>query len=1048
MHNSSFYDSSDFISDYIHAVSEKSKISEAREHAYRPLLEHLLKQILPEHTVINDPARVGKNAPDFLIKKGDVPVGYIECKDIGIDLDDKEVQSQVKRYLEAFDTLVLTNYLTFRFYKNGEKYEEVSTEYYDGIHNIQRLADLLSDFVELAPRTIKSAKQLAEIMAKKSRVMRDVVIGILNDGEKSEVHDQFQAFQQVLIHDLSIEDFADMYSQTLTYGLFVARYFDESLSDFSRYEAQDLLPHANPLLRNFFGHIAGINFEPRLAWVIDDLVEAYKAADVSGLMHKEFTSRQKDPVLHFYETYLSEYNPKLRKSRGVYYTPEEVVSFIVRSVDEILKQKFDLPEGLADRSKMIWKFKSQELDRRTKDRVKKTEQEIHRVNILDPAVGTGTFLNTVIQEIRSRFEGQEGQWSSFVAEHLLPRLFGFELMMASYTMAHLKLGITLKESGYEGKDKRLGVYLTNSLEEGVKEVPNLFMSQWLTQESIDASKVKNDLPIMVVLGNPPYSVSSSNKSEWITNLLKEYKKDLKEKNIQPLSDDYIKFIRLAEHQIERTGNGIVAMITNNSFLDGLIHRQMRKHLMQTFDEIYILNLHGNSKKKETTPTGGKDENVFDIQQGVGISFFIKSNQKKKNELARIKYADLYGLRLDKYDFLTKNSLNTVDWKLLDLSQPNYFFVDKDFSEKSDYDLGIAINKLFTQSSSGIKTHRDHFVIDMNKDELQKRIQIFKDIKNTDDQIASLYSLKDNRDWSFKDSRKKELNNMTASYERISYKPWDFRWIYFSKFLIDFDRRKLMSNMVGKKNVGISLMRKQVSSSAFSTVLCVNTLMDINFWGFQSYIFPLYHYPDSDLLDEQPQPNLYEDKVKKIEAELKMKLDWNADIEKSYRQEASSTFSPVDLLDYIYAVLHSPNYREKYKEFLKIDFPRIPFDVTQEQFWQLVKIGGELRQLHLLEHPMLNEKITTFPIGGSNIIEKKFPIYEGGKVKINESQYFGNVPEEAWNFWIGGYQPAQKWLKDRRERQLSLDDLEHYQKMIGALVETGKVMSQIDLSITL
>jgi predicted helicase len=327
--------------------------------------------------------------------------------------------------------------------------------------------------------------------------------------------------------------------------------------------------------------------------MIDSLVETYKCTDIHAIMHKEFTDKKKDPVLHFYETFLTKYNSDLRKSRGVYYTPEPVVSFIVRSIDQILKTKFDLPKGLADTTKIKQTVKIAAKDKRTKDGIKQIEQEIHKVQILDPAAGTGTFLNEVILEIYKTFKGQEGAWSNYAQNYLLPRLHGFELMMASYTMAHLKLGVTLSELGYKGKD-RLSVWLTNSLEEGMHEMPNLFMSQWLTEESNQASYIKSEMPIMVVLGNPPYSVSSSNKGENIQNLIKVYKEGLNERKIN-LDDDYIKFIRFAEHQIEQTGYGVVAMITNNSFIDGVTHRQMRKHLMETFDEIYILDLHGNVK---------------------------------------------------------------------------------------------------------------------------------------------------------------------------------------------------------------------------------------------------------------------------------------------------------------------------------------------------------------------------------------------------------------------------------------------------------------------
>ncbi|MFH0830476.1 MAG: N-6 DNA methylase, partial [Parcubacteria group bacterium] len=397
-----------FISQYVREVAHKQESSESREHAYRPLLENLLRALLPDkYSIINDPAKVGHNAPDFLIKLDEIPCGYIEAKDITVDLSDKAVQKQAERYLEAFDSLILTNYREFRFYLHDEEYAKITLNEKTSEADLARFTDLIKQFVQPAPTKIKSAKQLAEIMAHKSRIMRDIVIGLLKEEDKTgDIQGQYQAFKQVLIRDLTIEQFADMYTQTLAYGLFVARYFDESLKNFSRHEAQDLLPPANPLLRKFFGHIAGESFEPRLAWIIDDLIAAYRAADVSTIMHKEFEQKSKDPVLHFYETYLQEYDPKLRKSRGVYYTPEPVVSFIVRSVDEILKRDFGIKDGLADTSKIEWKFKTQNADKRGKA-VKEVTKEVHRVQILDPAAGTGTFLVEVIKEIRKRFKNQE-----------------------------------------------------------------------------------------------------------------------------------------------------------------------------------------------------------------------------------------------------------------------------------------------------------------------------------------------------------------------------------------------------------------------------------------------------------------------------------------------------------------------------------------------------------------------------------------------------------------------------------------------------------------
>ncbi len=459
-------------------------------------------------------------------------------------------------------------------------------------------------------------------MAGKARLLSDVIEKALTSdedhSEDSTLKDQMQAFKQILIHDITPKEFADVYAQTIAYGMFAARSHDPGLETFSRQEAFELIPKSNPFLKKLFGYIAGLDLDDRIKWIVDDLVTIFLACNVEEMLKTYGKStKTEDPIIHFYEDFLSEYDPKLRKARGVWYTPAPVVNFIVRAVDDILKTEFDLPQGLADTSKTKIKVDLQG---------KMIEQEVHKVQILDPAAGTGTFLAEVIKLIYKKFEQQQGIWSNYVETHLLPRLNGFELLMASYAMAHLKLDLLLKETGYKPtKEQRFRIFLTNSLEEYHPDTGTLF-ANWLSTEANEANHIKRDTPVMCVIGNPPYAVSSTNKGEWIENLLSDYKKDLNERNIQPLSDDYIKFIRYGQYFIEKTGEGILAYISNNSFVDGIIHRKMREELMKTFDKIYILDLHGNAKKKETAADGSTDQNVFDIMQGVSINIFVK---KKK-----------------------------------------------------------------------------------------------------------------------------------------------------------------------------------------------------------------------------------------------------------------------------------------------------------------------------------------------------------------------------------------------------------------------------------
>lgn len=1025
----------DLIQQYISSISSKFAHEETSEMGYRTDFELLLKGIFEAIKVSrfdHDAKAKEGNKPDFVVVKDDVPILYIETKDIGVSLDKIEKSEQMARYF-GYANLVLTDYVEFRFYRNGlaygepikiAEYNKRSREITPLPQNYAYLAKTLVDFTQTHREPIRSGKHLAKIMGGKGQRIRDNIREILatESGKKSELMNVYETIKRLLVQDLTTDSFADMYAQTLVYGLFVARFYDTSLGTFSRQEARDLIPASNPFLGHFFDHIAGRNFEKRLSYIVDELCEVFTHANVAELMEQHFKAvskkgaeRGQDQVIHFYEDFLKEYDEDLRKRMGAYYTPLPVVQFIVRSVDQLLEKEFSLSGGLANTSK--------------------TKDGLHRVQVLDPAVGTGTFISDVIGKIYTRIKdgGQKGRWPAYVHHELLPRIYGFELMMAPYTIAHLKLSMALKETGFlyfnetrSGK-ARLGIYLTNSLEE-VNKQPELLAFDFgasIAEEAKQASKIKNENPIMVVVGNPPYSVSSSNKGEWIENLTQDYKKYLNERNIQPLSDDYIKFIRFAEHFIQRNNSGIVAMITNNSFLDGIIHRQMRKHLLETFDEIYILDLHGNSKKKEKAPDGGKDENVFDIQQGVSINIFVRKNEKK-NGLGKVYHSDLFGSRKQKFETLNKSDLKNIKWEELDYSDPYYFFVPKDFESQKTYNDGFKIDQLFIESGSGIKFRKDSLLVKHHFDSHSVE-ELLRDMNVLDNSaIHAKYGFKNTKDWNLDEKRSLFEANDTRNIKPVQYRPFDIRYTYYplekmNEIIPRGDsRRNLMSHLL-RENVAMLTCRQQ-SSFDFQHVLVSKNLADMCIVSSQTketgYVFPLYLYHE----DGTKTSNLKSEIVSKIE-------------------DAVGKVKPEDIFDYIYAVLHSPSYREKYKEFLKIDFPRIPYPSDKKTFQNLVKLGRELRLLHLFESPKVDSFITTYPESGSDTVEKIE--FKNGNVYINENQYFGNIPKETWEFWIGGYQPAQKWLKDRKDRKLTNEDIEHYQKIIVALTETGKLMKEID-----
>jgi len=883
-------------------------------------------------------------------------------------------------------------------------------------------------------------------MAGKARLLSEVIEKALtsdeSNSEDSTLKDQMHAFKQILIHDITPKGFADVYAQTIAYGMFAARSHDPTLATFSRQEAYELIPKSNPFLKKLFGYIAGLDVDDRIKWIVDDLVNIFTACNVDEIL-KNFgkSTKMEDPIIHFYETFLSEYDPKLRKARGVWYTPAPVVNFIVRAVDDILKTEFDLPQGLADTSKTKIKVDVQG---------KKIEQEVHKVQILDPATGTGTFLAEVIKHIHRKFEGQQGIWSNYVETHLLPRLNGFELLMASYAMAHLKLDLLLTETGYKPTtNQRFRVYLTNSLEESHPDTGTLF-ANWLSTEANEANHIKRDTPVMCVIGNPPYSGESANKGEWIMSLMEDYKKEpggkekLKERNPKWINDDYVKFLRYGQHFIEKNGAGILAFINPHGFLDNPTFRGMRWNLLKTYDKIYTIDLHGNSKKKETAADGSIDQNVFDIMQGVSINIFVKTGRKKTTELGKVFHFDLFGKREFKYDFLIQNSINSIAYNEIPNIASNYFFVNKDFEEQSKFDIGIKLDDLFIKSSLGIATARDSFTINFSKIKLEKIINDFLSIDN--ESARKKYGLGvDVRDWTIKYA-KDDLTKSDVNFKnivKISYRPFDERYTYYtgkSKGFHCMPRGEVMNHIVNHENIVLNCIKvgRDIDSDNFFVSKYLTDKSIVSSLDNCS-CFPLYLYTETNgqqTIDQNTErkPNLKAEIVKQIAEKLGLTFT-------NEKETNEKTFAPIDILDYIYAVLHSPTYREKYKEFLKIDFPRVPFPKDKDTFWQLVKLGGEIRQIHLLESPTVDKYITQYPIDGDNVVVK--PKYENGKVYINDTQYFDNVPEIAWEFYIGGYQPAQKWLKDRKERKLEFEDILHYQKIIVALSETDRIMKEID-----
>ena len=1063
--------SSKLISDYLRKVAEIYSKGNATEHSYRGALQTLLEELLPGVAATHEPKRVACGAPDYVLtRRSGLPLGYVEAKDLGAGLDDDRHKEQFERYRRALGNIIFTNYLEFQLWRGDKELMRVELAALQG-NKIRRLPNNFDQFDELIKlfeshdaQPISSSQELARRMADKARLLAYAVERALTGAtphraSTQDLGGQLAVFREYLISDLSPREFADVYAQTIAYGMFAARLHDQTTGgggDFSRRKAAELIPESNPLLRMFFQHIAGYNLDNRIQWIVDDLAAIFRAVDVAELM-KDFvkTNGRADPFIHFYETFLGEYDPRLRKGRGVYYTPEPVVHFIVRAVDDILKAEFRLAQGLADTAKTTVKVNTEEVDKRSKTGFKQISKKAPKVQILDPAAGTGTFLAQVVARIYERFARQEGVWPSYVKQELLPRLNGFEVLMAPYAMAHLKLEMILERTGCKLNGERLRIFLTNSLEE--YHIDNgVLLASWLSAESTEANLIKRDAPVMVVLGNPPYSGISSNKGDWITSLIDEYKyiddKHFGEKK-HWLNDDYVKFIRYGEYLIDRNGEGILAYINNHSFLDNPTFRGMRWHLLRSFDKIYILDLHGNSKRKERSPDGSPDKNVFDIQPGVSINLFVKTGQKKPDALGKVFHCDLFGARESKYEFLWRHSLDKVKFKGLKPAAPHYFFTPRDYALESEYQKGFSVADLMPVATSGVTTARDRFTIHYSAAEVRETIETFLGLSDQD--ARERFNLgADALDWKVSLARK-DLEDDGPDYQRIvpiMYRPFDCRHTYYTGRDKGFHcrpREKVMRHFLVGENVGLIVMRHAITDN-WSHVQVANTLIEARIHYSNkgvSYLFPLYLYPGSKPrskeqgIGEPPvrKPNLNMDLVKEIAANLKMEFAYED-------EQRRNAFSPEDLLDYIYAVLHSPGYRKTYRELLKTDFPRAPFPADKKRFRALVKLGAELRALHLMESEKLNKLTTAYPQTGDNIVRQVKR--EKDKVRINKTQYFAKIPEVAWRFHIGGFQPAQKYLKDRKNRELTFDEISHYQKIIIALVETAKIMQKIDAHLPL
>ena len=1067
------------IAGYLQQISAVYASGAATEHSYRPALASLFESIDENARVINEPKRSEGGMPDFVFERGGIAFGWCEAKDLPKDVVKLKGYSveQRKRYENAYPNLIYTNGVDFEFIRDKEVAYSVSIADFMGPlgglqplpENFERLETLLKDFADQQPVSIKSAQKLAEMMAGKAQIIKGETDDELNaDGDfRSSLGRQYKTFKDNLLPNLTPGEFADIYAETITYGMFAARLHDDTLDTFSRAEALEKLPKSNPFLRGLFQFIAGYDIPDRLRRVVDDLAEVLRASDPHSLFADfgKFTARN-DPFIHFYETFLAAYNPKKRKARGVWYTPEPVVDFIVRAVDDVLKTEFGIEDGLADRSKVTVDWDTGQNDPKT-GKARTIRKEVHRVQILDPATGTGTFLAKAVQMIADRVKARApGKWSSYVEEDLLPRLHGFELLMASYAMCHMKLDMQLTESGYKPSKNppRLSVWLTNALEPAEREVKDLFFQQ-LADEARGASEVKRQTPIMCVIGNPPYSGISQNNDDWITNLIEDYKyvdgEHFGERK-HWLQDDYVKFIRMSEEMIAKNpSGGVLGFITNHGYLDNPTFRGMRWHLLKTFDKIWVLDLHGNAKKREVSPDGSPDKNVFDIQQGVALIVAVRMGAGS-DELAEVWHGDLWGSRKAKGEALGDLSRASVCQSRLPNRSPRFPFVDRDFAQLELYEDGFSIPDLLKNHVAGIVTMGDGFAIAEDEQELQERLAFLLGNDPSAETMRNRFSLgKNYASWVLEN--RAALKKQSLRSVPVAYRPFDTRLTVFDRKILWRWRYSTMRHLNGWPNFAL-LTTKAMRDKKFAHVHISPSITEAIYLsgttGSNAMTHPLYLYPEEEA--EQSEAFAPNERTLNLDPQLYAKICAAAGIDPADTAGPEDDFrsptgearpSEIKVFDYIYGVLHSPDYRETFAEFLKIDFPRVPYPASPEVFRHVSEKGEALRRLHLMEGPAIGETASRFmgeheDSGEDSVVASGYPKREGGHVWINKHQYFENVPETAWSFYIGGYQPAQKWLKDRRGRTLSFDDIGHYQKIVKILLETDRITKEIELPLDL
>jgi hypothetical protein len=1061
----------DAVTIFVDQVNSLVKSGVATEHSYRPAVKTLLESLVPNVVAVNEPKRVECGAPDFSVNLGHGRlIGYVECKDVGVHLESIASSDQIRRYRRALSNLIVTNHTDFWWYLDSELKDQASLGrttdkglVLDSV-GTTNVIEILTRFLNQTLVGASSAEELASRLARLTHLLRDVIFNSIQADAAPSLSDLLKACRDTILPEVTTQEFADVFAQTLSYGLFAARlHHDDTSAEFTRYSAVFDIPKSNPFLRDLFEHLAGpaMDDEPYVGLVED--VASMLAQTKKDRILRDFGSPKlrKDPILHFYETFLAVYDPDIREQRGVYYTPLPIVEYIVNSLDRLLKEELLINDGLASAAKSL------------------NHPASHEVLVLDPACGTGTFLYAVIDKIRAQFMETDnaGLWPSSALHDLLPRLVGLELLMAPYALAHMKLGMQFSALDLPPaerdnwavpipSDSRLRVYLTNSLVESSMSSP-LPLGQWISAEANAAASVKSVEPVLVVLGNPPYQGDSRNRGEWIKDRVSAYRfvdgVPLRERQLKWLQDDYVKFIAFAEWRINETGRGLVGFVVNHAFIDNPTFRGLRHHLLETFDAIWVLDMHGSTRRKEVRPVGvDRDDPVFDIQQGTAVLLMAKGLSNP--DAAKVHHADLWGTRSCKYEWLLDNNVRSTEWTAFRPSSPSYRFdPPQSGAAAQEWDDSPTLEEIFPLHNVGFVSGRDKLVVDFDAAALRDRINRIAAGIETPENVARTYGISEEDADKVATTIRKNMQRDQMVVPCL-YRTFDDRSIYFDPGALTRPVMVVQKHLLSSRDNVALIAPRQVAGEfrhAFVTDKVTNfNAIDTAGSRGAGQIFPLY------LVEEESsqgtfvcgrRPNVALTTCQSLSSKLGMRFAED----KSDADLSRTSIGVLDLAGYCYAVMNSIGYRDRYAALFRDSYPRIPITSEAALFWDLVFLGRRLMDLHLMRASDIRSLCLGFPVVGSNKVASGYPKFvsaahepETGKVYLSPDrsrlgiagQYFDGVRFDAWMFTVGGYQVLHRYLTDRRGRSLTAAELSQYQRIHDAIDKSLDVVSEIDTRI--